>query len=49
MAIIADKEFEIHFIQHIPKGYNPYQLESGQDIIIPIKHIGNWKLGHNHK
>ena len=44
MGIIADSEFEVHFIVHTLKVYTKGQLVFGRDMVLPIKHIANWKL-----
>ena len=41
-GILAAAEFSIISITSKMKGYSPYQLVSGRDMILPIKHKVNW-------
>ena len=42
LGILAVKELEIHSTKNGLKGYSPAQLLSGRNMILPIKHKGDW-------
>ena len=44
MVIISVTVFTIRSTVHTLKGYTPGQLIFGQDMVLPTKHISNWKL-----
>ena len=44
MVILSVTVFEIRSTVHTLKGYTPGQLIFGRYMVLPIKHISNWKL-----
>ena len=44
MRILAAEAFVVRAMYHRTKQKNPVRLVFGQDMILPIKHIANWRL-----
>ena len=43
MGILATEDFSVRSTYHRTKQKSPGQLVFGQDMILPIKHIANWR------